>query len=126
MRFHIIGGGPAGLYLAYLVKSSWPHHQVYVFEQNARDVTFGFGVVLSSRAQAVIAEGDGDIVARLAGKAESSAARLERTSPEFMTAYRQARRRRDQCASLRQSSVGPRNAAVTKPGLTTGFSSVGR
>jgi 2-polyprenyl-6-methoxyphenol hydroxylase-like FAD-dependent oxidoreductase len=71
MRFHVIGGGPAGLYLAYLVKSSWPHYRVHVFEQNARDVTFGFGVVLSGRAQAVIAEGDGDIVARLADKAET-------------------------------------------------------
>ena len=50
MKMLIAGAGPAGLYLAYLVKRQLPHWQVTVVEQNARDSTFGFGVVFSERA----------------------------------------------------------------------------
>jgi 2-polyprenyl-6-methoxyphenol hydroxylase-like FAD-dependent oxidoreductase len=46
----IAGAGPAGLYLAYLVKRQLPGWEVRVVEQNARDSTFGFGVVFSERA----------------------------------------------------------------------------
>jgi len=46
----IAGAGPAGLYLAYLVKRQLPSWEVRVVEQNARDSTFGFGVVFSERA----------------------------------------------------------------------------
>ena len=45
-----MGAGPAGLLFASLVKSRQPRHEVVVFEQNARDVTFGFGVVFSHGA----------------------------------------------------------------------------
>ena len=71
MRIHVIGGGPAGLYFAALMKRSRPAYDVRVFEQNAADVTFGFGVVLSGRAKALIGEGDGDIVERLSAKAQT-------------------------------------------------------
>ena len=71
MRINVLGGGPAGLTFAYLMKRSWPAWDVRVIEQNARDVTFGFGVVLSGRAQELIAQGDNDVVQRLAGKAET-------------------------------------------------------
>jgi 2-polyprenyl-6-methoxyphenol hydroxylase-like FAD-dependent oxidoreductase len=50
MKLLIAGAGPAGLYLAYLVKRQLPGWQVRVVEQNARDSTFGFGVVFSERA----------------------------------------------------------------------------
>jgi 2-polyprenyl-6-methoxyphenol hydroxylase-like FAD-dependent oxidoreductase len=50
MKVLIAGAGPAGLYLAYLVKRRLPGWQVRVLEQNARDATFGFGVVFSERA----------------------------------------------------------------------------
>ena len=46
----IAGAGPAGLYLAYLVKRQLPAWQVRIVEQNPRDSTFGFGVVFSDRA----------------------------------------------------------------------------
>jgi 2-polyprenyl-6-methoxyphenol hydroxylase-like FAD-dependent oxidoreductase len=46
----IAGAGPAGLYLAYLVKRQLPGWEVRVVEQNPRDSTFGFGVVFSDRA----------------------------------------------------------------------------
>jgi 2-polyprenyl-6-methoxyphenol hydroxylase-like FAD-dependent oxidoreductase len=45
----VVGGGPAGLYFAYLLKKSRPENTVRVFEQNAPDATFGFGVVLADR-----------------------------------------------------------------------------
>jgi 2-polyprenyl-6-methoxyphenol hydroxylase-like FAD-dependent oxidoreductase len=50
MNILIAGAGPAGLYLAYLLKRQWPACRVRVVEQNARDSTFGFGVVFSERA----------------------------------------------------------------------------
>ena len=50
MKMLIAGAGPAGLYLAYLVKRQLPGWTVRIVEQNARDSTFGFGVVFSERA----------------------------------------------------------------------------
>lgn len=47
MKLAIIGGGPGGLYLALLTKKARPDWVVEVFEQNAADDTFGFGVVFS-------------------------------------------------------------------------------
>ena len=46
----ILGGGPAGLYAAILVRRLMPHMKVRVTEQNPRGATFGFGVVFSDRA----------------------------------------------------------------------------
>jgi 2-polyprenyl-6-methoxyphenol hydroxylase-like FAD-dependent oxidoreductase len=50
MKMLISGAGPAGLYLAYLVKRQLRGWQVRIVEQNARDSTFGFGVVFSDKA----------------------------------------------------------------------------
>ena len=54
MKIAVIGGGPAGLYFALLAKKKLPHAlgndvAVEVFEQNPRDATFGFGIVLADR-----------------------------------------------------------------------------
>src|SRR6478752_7126721 len=48
MKIDIVGGGPAGLYLAILMKHAWPENQITVFERNRPDDTFGFGVVFSA------------------------------------------------------------------------------
>ncbi len=47
VRIVCIGGGPAGLYFAILMKKADPDHQVLVLERNRPDDTFGFGVVFS-------------------------------------------------------------------------------
>jgi 2-polyprenyl-6-methoxyphenol hydroxylase-like FAD-dependent oxidoreductase len=47
MKIDIVGGGPSGLFLAILLARHAPEVSVEVFEQNAADATFGFGVVLA-------------------------------------------------------------------------------
>ncbi|MBS0248735.1 MAG: FAD-dependent monooxygenase [Proteobacteria bacterium] len=58
MRIAILGAGPAGLYLAYLIKRRAPDADVTVIEQNSADATFGFGVVFSDRALDFLREDD--------------------------------------------------------------------
>ncbi|CAN0401066.1 unnamed protein product, partial [Discosporangium mesarthrocarpum] len=48
MKIEIVGGGPAGLYFALLMKKADPSHQIKIYEQNKPDDTFGFGVVFSA------------------------------------------------------------------------------
>ncbi len=47
MRIAVIGGGPAGLYFAILMKRDHPASRITVVERNQADDTFGFGVVFS-------------------------------------------------------------------------------
>lgn len=49
MKISIIGGGPAGLYFAILMKKARPSCAITVFERNRADDTFGFGVVFSDQ-----------------------------------------------------------------------------
>ena len=49
MKVAIIGGGPAGLYTALLLKNADPRHQVAVYERNRANDTFGWGVVFSDQ-----------------------------------------------------------------------------
>jgi anthraniloyl-CoA monooxygenase len=54
----IVGAGPAGLYLAILLKRDDPSHQVTVFERNRIEDTFGFGVVFSDETLENVGEAD--------------------------------------------------------------------
>src|SRR3982074_1454129 len=47
MKIAIIGGGPAGLYSAILLKKQRPQADITLYERNRADDTFGFGVVFS-------------------------------------------------------------------------------
>ncbi|WP_018699412.1 bifunctional salicylyl-CoA 5-hydroxylase/oxidoreductase [Amorphus coralli] len=47
MKISVMGGGPAGLYFAILMKKANPSTEITVFERNRPDDTFGFGVVFS-------------------------------------------------------------------------------
>ncbi|KKX31568.1 bifunctional salicylyl-CoA 5-hydroxylase/oxidoreductase [Rhizobium sp. LC145] len=47
MRIVCIGGGPAGLYFALLMKKQHPEHRISVVERNRPYDTFGWGVVFS-------------------------------------------------------------------------------
>ncbi len=58
MRIACIGGGPGGLYSAILLKLADPGHEVSVFERNAADDTFGFGVVFSQETLDNLATAD--------------------------------------------------------------------
>ncbi len=49
MRINIIGGGPAGMYFAILMKQADAAHEITIYERNGPDDTFGWGVVFSGK-----------------------------------------------------------------------------
>ncbi|WP_410617175.1 bifunctional salicylyl-CoA 5-hydroxylase/oxidoreductase [Amycolatopsis sp. lyj-109] len=61
MRIAVIGGGPAGLYFAALAKQLGPGHEITVWERNAPDDTFGFGVVFSDETLGGIEHADAGV-----------------------------------------------------------------
>ncbi|GHC68400.1 oxidoreductase [Streptomyces flavofungini] len=62
MRIAVIGGGPGGLYFSALARQLGPAHEITVWERNAPDETFGFGVVLSDQALGAIEHADPAVV----------------------------------------------------------------
>src|SRR5215472_17558031 len=71
MRIAVIGGGPGGLYFAYLWKRRHPDADVRLFEQNPADVTWGFGVVFSERALDFLRADDPETVDIITPRMES-------------------------------------------------------
>jgi len=71
MRIAILGAGPAGLYLSYLIKRRRPDAEVAVVEQNPANATFGFGVVFSDRALEFLREDDPETYAAITPHMES-------------------------------------------------------
>jgi anthraniloyl-CoA monooxygenase len=59
MKINVIGGGPAGLYFAILMKKADAGHQIKIHERNGPDDTFGWGVVFSGKTLANLRAADG-------------------------------------------------------------------
>ena len=68
MKIVCIGGGPAGLFFALLMKKADPTHQVAVYERNRLDDTFGFGVVFSDATEEALAAADPGVTAAMAAR----------------------------------------------------------
>lgn len=58
MRVNVIGGGPAGLYFALLLRRHGVAREVVVYERNPPGATFGWGVVFSGRTLRNLREAD--------------------------------------------------------------------
>jgi len=58
MKINVIGGGPAGLYFAILMKRADKAHQIKIYERNGPDDTFGWGVVFSGKTLANLRTAD--------------------------------------------------------------------
>lgn len=58
MKINVIGGGPAGLYFAILMKKADASHQIKIYERNGPNDTFGWGVVFSGRTLANLRAAD--------------------------------------------------------------------
>jgi anthraniloyl-CoA monooxygenase len=68
VRIAVAGGGPGGLYFAALAKRLDAGHQVTVWERNAADDTFGFGVVFSDETLGGISRADPVIFGRMSAE----------------------------------------------------------
>jgi len=58
MKINIIGGGPAGMYFAILMKQADAAHDITIYERNGPDDTFGWGVVFSGKTLANLRDAD--------------------------------------------------------------------
>jgi 2-polyprenyl-6-methoxyphenol hydroxylase-like FAD-dependent oxidoreductase len=70
VRIAVIGGGPGGLYFAYLWKKRHPDAHIDLFEQNAAGATWGFGVVFSEQALEFLRADDPETVDAIAPRME--------------------------------------------------------
>jgi anthraniloyl-CoA monooxygenase len=65
VRIAVAGGGPGGLYFAALARQLLPDAEITVWERNAPDDTFGFGVVFSDETLGGIENADPGIYRQL-------------------------------------------------------------
>ncbi|MEV7532822.1 FAD-dependent monooxygenase [Streptomyces hydrogenans] len=61
----VVGGGPAGLFLARLIRGARPDARVDVYERNAPHEANGFGVVFSARTMSRLRRSDPETHARI-------------------------------------------------------------
>ena len=67
MRILCLGGGPAGLYTALLMKKADPRRVVRVVERNRAGDTFGWGVVFSDQTLGNLAAADAETAREIVG-----------------------------------------------------------
>jgi len=58
MKINILGGGPAGLYFAILMKRLDPAHDITITERDGPNDTFGWGIVFSDQTFAYLKDND--------------------------------------------------------------------
>jgi len=68
MKIASVGGGPGGLFSSILLKKSDPTREITVYERNASDDTFGFGVVFSQETLDNIADADPESFGRISAE----------------------------------------------------------
>ncbi len=71
MKINILGGGPAGLYFAILMKKQNPTHAISVFERDGPDDTFGWGIVFAGRTMSLLEEHDRESYTDIASALET-------------------------------------------------------
>ncbi|HJD82234.1 FAD-dependent monooxygenase [Kitasatospora aureofaciens] len=67
-RIAVIGAGPGGLYFAALAKQLAPEREITVYERDAREHEFGFGVVFSDETLDGIARADPKVFAAISAE----------------------------------------------------------
>ena len=112
MRIVCIGGGPAGLTFALLMKKLDPGHDITVVERNRPYDTFGWGVVFSDATMAHLRRWDEET----AGAIEAAFAHWDDIVLEFKgrsirsgACYRSAAERNDQTIRIRDGREVARN-----------------
>jgi anthraniloyl-CoA monooxygenase len=71
MKINVIGGGPAGLYFAILMKKADRSHRIKIYERNGPDDTFGWGVVFSGKTLANLRAADAESHAEITKEFEA-------------------------------------------------------
>ena len=66
MNVGIVGGGPAGLFFAYLLKRHDATHRIRIVERDAETATYGWGVVFSDIALAFVRDAAPQLYAAIA------------------------------------------------------------
>ncbi|MEU6185886.1 bifunctional salicylyl-CoA 5-hydroxylase/oxidoreductase [Nocardia sp. NPDC047038] len=116
MRIAVVGGGPAGLYFSALMKQLDPSHEIRVWERNAAEDTFGFGVVFSDETLGGIEHADARIY-------EAMSARFARWSDIDIHYRGQTRTTGGQgfAAMSRKSLLGILHRRCLEQGVTIDF-----
>ena len=65
MKICIVGGGPAGLYFAILMKRLDASHDIVIFERDGPDDTFGWGIVFSDQTFGYLESSDAPSFTRI-------------------------------------------------------------
>jgi anthraniloyl-CoA monooxygenase len=71
MRITILGGGPAGLYFAILMKGLDSQHEITVLERDGPDDTFGWGIVFSDQTFSYLRDNDEESFERIIRKCQT-------------------------------------------------------
>lgn len=71
MKINIVGGGPAGLYFAILMKKRNPANEIAIYERDGPNDTFGWGIVFSDKTLSFLEENDGETYAEIRRASEA-------------------------------------------------------